>query len=225
MPAIATARAAKLDNRRVLMVGTDMAVGKMTAGLELYRVLAKRGADAPFSPPGGRNLDHGTGIRLMRSGSTMPPAPSSAWSGSRRPRIVIVEGQGSLLHPGSTATLPLMRGSCTNAMILCHRASMTHLDTSDEIEIPPLRDVVALNEMTASANGALIEAKVIGVALNTSRLDESAAMEAIARTQGETACLSPTRCVLARISWRTRLSKRLIAGNRCSGTDERKCGG
>ena len=32
-PNIATAQAAKLNNKRILFVGTDMAVGKMTAGL------------------------------------------------------------------------------------------------------------------------------------------------------------------------------------------------
>ncbi|MGB5497621.1 MAG: DUF1611 domain-containing protein, partial [Maribacter sp.] len=37
--AIARARACKLNNTRVLMVGTDMAVGKMTAGLEVYKWL------------------------------------------------------------------------------------------------------------------------------------------------------------------------------------------
>jgi len=41
-PNIATAKAAKLKNKRILFVGTDMAVGKMTAGLELYSHYLKR---------------------------------------------------------------------------------------------------------------------------------------------------------------------------------------
>ena len=60
-------------------------------------------------------------------------------------------------------------------MILCHRAGMETLDTLDHVRIPPLPEVIALNEMTASANGVLTAAKVRGIALNPARLDEAAA--------------------------------------------------
>ena len=40
---IAKAKAATLKNKRILMVGTDMAAGKMTAGLELYAALKQKG--------------------------------------------------------------------------------------------------------------------------------------------------------------------------------------
>ena len=39
IPEIATGKVAKIKNKRVLFIGTDMAVGKMTAGLELYKDL------------------------------------------------------------------------------------------------------------------------------------------------------------------------------------------
>ncbi len=188
IPPIATARAAGLRNTRVLMVGTDMAVGKMTAGLEIYRVLRDRGADTAFLATGQ------IGVTIMGTGIPLDALRVDHASGAVERMVmeaadhdvVIVEGQGSLLHPGSTATLPLMRGSCCNAMILCHRAGMEYLDTFGYIRIPPLRDVMELNEVTASANNALTRARVVGIALNTRDLCEADARRAIADARDET---------------------------------------
>ena len=52
IPDIATGRAANLENKRVLFVGTDMAVGKMTAGLELYSWLQKEKVNVGFVATG-----------------------------------------------------------------------------------------------------------------------------------------------------------------------------
>ena len=41
IPKIGSAKAADLNNKRVLMIGTDMAAGKMTVGLELYSYLKR----------------------------------------------------------------------------------------------------------------------------------------------------------------------------------------
>ena len=66
--------------------------------------------------------------------------------------LAIIEGQGSVVHPGSTSTLPLIRGSCPTHLVLCHRAGMTHLDTVGEpIAVPPLNDVITLYEDIANA--------------------------------------------------------------------------
>ena len=188
LPPIGTAKAALLGNTRVLMVGTDMAVGKMTAGLELHRSLQARGRNAAFLASGQ------TGITIMGRGIPLDAYRVDHASGAvermvleaAEHDVVVVEGQGSLLHPGSTATLPLMRGSACNAMILCHRAGMETLDTLDHVRIPPLSEVIALNEMTASANGVLTGAKVRGIALNTAKLDEAAARRAIDQAAAET---------------------------------------
>ena len=86
--------------------------------------------------------------------------------------LIIIEGQGSLLHPGSTATLPLMRGSCPTHMILCHRADKITLRYPKSIKIPPLQDFINLNEKLASVGGTYGKPKVVGIALNTVKLSE-----------------------------------------------------
>ncbi len=188
MPPIATAQAAKLNNTRVLMVGTDMAIGKMTAGLEIYKSLQDQGADVEFLATGQIGVSiMGNGIALdaFRVDHACGAVERMVMEAADH-EIVIVEGQGSLLHPGSTATLPLMRGSCCNRMILCHRAGMEYVDTIGKIMIPPLPDVISLCETMASAAGALTEARVVGIALNTRNLDDGAASAEIARLQDQT---------------------------------------
>jgi uncharacterized NAD-dependent epimerase/dehydratase family protein len=98
--------------------------------------------------------------------------------------ILHIEGQGSLLHPGSTATLPLIRGSQPTHLILVHRAGQT--EVMNGVPIPPLTEVVKLYETVASAGGAFPSVRVAGVALNTHHLDELAAKDAIAQTESET---------------------------------------
>ena len=185
-PEIAMARAAELKNKRVLMVGTDMAIGKMTAGLEIYRWLKEQKKSAAFVATGQ--------IGITISGGGIPldafkvdhacGAVESAVMDVAEHEFIIVEGQGSILHPGSSATLSLMRGSCANYLILCHRAGMEHL-RNPHIKLPALKDFIELNEALAGACGSLTAAKTVGIALNTSRLDEADAHAEINRLEEE----------------------------------------
>ena len=110
IPQIGSARAAELKNKRVLMIGTDMAAGKMTVGLELYSYLTEKKINTGFVATGQ------VGITVTGKGIPLDAykldhacgAVETAVLEQKEKDIVIVEGQGSILHPGSTATLPLM---------------------------------------------------------------------------------------------------------------------
>ena len=189
-PDIAEARASELDNKRVLLVGTDMAIGKMTAGLEIYKWIRDHHPDL-------RTDFLATGqIGITVTGKGIPldafkvdhacGAVESMVMDSADADIIFVEGQGSLLHPGSSATLSLMRGSCATHLIMCHRARMTWLRKPGNIRIPPLAQFIKLNEDLAGVCGSLTPAKTIGIALNTSMLEESEARSEISRLEDET---------------------------------------
>ena len=187
-PKIGTAKASNLSNKRVLMIGTDMAAGKMTVGLELYSYLKEKQINAGFVATGQ------VGITVTGKGIPLDAykldhacgAVESAVIEQKDKDIVIVEGQGSILHPGSTATLPLMRGTCPTHMILCHIARNDSLRSLENIKIPDLKKFIKLNEELATVIGTYPETKVIGIALNTTLMTDEAAKEFIKKTEEET---------------------------------------
>lgn len=194
---VASGKAAALNNARLLMIGTDMAVGKMTAGLELWSAAKARGIRAGFVATGQ------IGIVLTGAGVPLDAVRVDYACGAIEREVlacadddlVIVEGQGALCHPASTSTLPLLRGSCPTHLVLCHRAGQTHLRRIHDIAIPPLRPYIELYEDLASTCGTFGRPKTIGVALNTAHLDEPDAREAVERVGAETglACTDPVR--------------------------------
>lgn len=177
---VADGSAAALSNRRVLMVGTDMAVGKMTAGLELQRALVEQGVRCGFLATGQ------IGIILTGGGIPLDAIRVDYASGAvqretlrhREDEVTIIEGQGALGHPGSTSTLPLLRGSMPTHLVLCHRARTDHLDTAASVPIPPLGAYIQLYEDVASVLGVFLRPATLGVALNTALLDVDSARKA-----------------------------------------------
>ena len=99
--------------------------------------------------------------------------------------IVFVEGQGSLANPGSTATLPLMRGTCPTHLVLCHIAGMDMLHHAPHIKRPPLREFIQLNESLCRTCGSFPITKTIGISLNTYHMSEEEAREEIDRLEDE----------------------------------------
>ena len=176
-PRIASGKAAKLKNKRVLFVGTDMAVGKMTSALEMYTDLLSKNQKVGFIATGQ------IGITILGEGIPLDAFKLDYACGAVEQiimkkadkEILLIEGQGSLLHPGSSATLPLMRGSCPTHLILCLRADKKTLRNPKNIKIPDLNKFIELNESLVSVFGIYPNAKVIGICANTSMLREEQA--------------------------------------------------
>jgi len=99
---------------------------------------------------------------------------------------LFIEGQGSLLHPGSTATLPLIRGSQPTDLVLVHRAGQTTVKDIPRVLIPPLTEVINLYETVAAVGNTGCKPKVKAIALNTQGLTETEATKAIATVTSET---------------------------------------
>ena len=188
IPKIGSAKAAELNNKRVLMIGTDMAAGKMTVGLELYSYLRDKKINTGFVATGQ------VGITVTGNGIPLDAykidhacgAVETAVIEQKNKDVIIVEGQGSILHPGSTATLPLMRGTCPTHMILCHIARNTSIRSIEKIKIPDLKKFIDLNESLASVLGTYPKAKVVGVALNTTLMTDEDAKKYIEIVEKQT---------------------------------------
>ncbi len=196
--AIASAASAKLSCRRVLTVGTDMSVGKMSTCLELNRYCLQQGLNSKFLATGQAGLmiaGEGVALDAVRVDFAAGAVEQMVLKLGADCDILHVEGQGSLLHPGSTATLPLLRGAQPTHLILAHRAGQTCIRNHPHVAIPSFAKVVELYEMVAAAAGAFVGAKVCAIALNTHHLNEADALLAIAEVQAETGllCTDPVR--------------------------------
>ena len=196
---VGSGKARLLNCQRILTVGTDMSVGKMSASLEIHRAALRRGIRAKFLATGQAGIMiSGEGIPLdaIRVDFAAGAVEQLVINSCDNQDLLIVEGQGSLLHPGSTATLPLIRGTQPTDLILVHRAGQTHIRNHPHVAIPPLPEVIKLYETVASAYGAFADVKVKAIALNTGHLDNTASLQAIEQVKQETGlpCTDAIRC-------------------------------
>jgi uncharacterized NAD-dependent epimerase/dehydratase family protein len=175
-----------VEQKVALTVGTDSAIGKMTATLEIERAAGEARISTEFVPTGQ------TGVIIAGWGVCVDAVISDFVAGASEqlvleaakasPDLVLVEGQGSLGHPAySGVTLGLMHGSCPDCLILCSA------DPAEEVfrgvPRPSPARVARLYEEVA----ALIKpAPVVAVSLNTRGMEESEARSLIAAVADET---------------------------------------
>jgi len=103
---------------------------------------------------------------------------------------VVVEGQGSLTHPGfSGVTLGLLHGSAPDVMVLCHEAMRHSVKGYDDRQpLRTLREYVGIYEDAAAWRRppGYPPARVVAVALNTASVSEKLAYAAIQNAAAET---------------------------------------
>jgi len=171
--------------RRVLTVGSDANLGKMSVSLELTAEARRRGWDAEFLATGQ------TGMIIAGSGICVDRVISDFVNGAiedevlkrKQREILFIEGQGSIAHPAySGVALGLLHGCAPDAIILCHcpTRKTTH---SVETPIAPLPLLVELHEKLARL---LCPSKVVGIGLNTFGMSDDAAHAAVEQAERET---------------------------------------
>jgi uncharacterized NAD-dependent epimerase/dehydratase family protein len=186
---IGTGKARSLACQRILTVGTDMSVGKMSTSLELDKAAQRRGLRSKFLGTGqGGIMIAGEGLCLdaVRVDFAAGAVEQLLLNAGKDYDFLWVEGQGSLVHPGSTATLPLLRGSQPTGLVLVHRYGQTHIRQLPDMMIPPLTEAIALHESVASMSGTFGSPKVRAISLNTAHLDTIEAKTAIEEVSQET---------------------------------------
>lgn len=187
---------AKRPGKRLLAVGTDCSIGKMFTALALEAEMRARGMKADFRATGQ------TGILISGDGVSIDAVVSDFVSGAvewlspanEPDHWDVVEGQASLLHPSyAGVTLGLVHGSQPDAMVMCHEPSRPHMRGLPGRPLPDLAACIAVHEQAARVTNPA--ARVIGISLNTSALDEAAALELIERTAREYGmpCADPLR--------------------------------
>ncbi len=187
---VASGLAKEVEPLVILTVGTDCNVGKMTGQLRLTRELNERGLRTRFVATGQTGImieGWGIAVDAVVADFIAGAAERLVLQGSENADIVMVEGQGSINHPGySGVTLGLLHGACPDAMILCHQASRRYIGDYRQaswLRIPPLTEYIRLYETIGKA---VHPTRVIGICLNTYDLDEDAARRACEQAAAET---------------------------------------
>ncbi len=177
---VATGRTRDVAATIVLTVGTDCNIGKMTAQLQLKDALRTRGNRVAFAATGQTGiLIEGWGISVdaVVADFIAGAAERLTLQAAQNADIVLVEGQGSIIHPSySGVTYGLMHGALPHATVLCAQPSRRTINRNDWVRIPPLDAMVRMHE---AAFAPLRPAPTIAVALNTFDLTDADARAAI----------------------------------------------
>ncbi|QDT36077.1 DUF1611 domain-containing protein [Stratiformator vulcanicus] len=160
---------------RIHTVGHDCSVGKMVASAEIDLALRRRGVDSKFLATGQ------TGIMISGAGIPIDCVVSDFVNGAAERLVLehdehdvlVIEGQGSAVHPAySGVTVGLLHGAAPDGLILCYEAGRQRMKGLEHIKIPPLEKFVSLYETLATFRNPC---RVIGIAMNSRRLDSDAA--------------------------------------------------
>jgi len=186
---VARGRVREIDDRAtvILTVGTDCNIGKMTTQLQLRDAMRRRGMRVAFAATGQTGiLVEGWGISVdaVIVDFIAGAAERLTLQAARDADIVLVEGQGSIIHPSySGVTYGLLHGSLPHAMVMCAQPSRTAINNHPWVKIPPLAEFIDMQERAAAP---LRAAPVIAVALNTYDLSDADARAAVDRIARET---------------------------------------
>ena len=184
----------KRTGKRVLMVGTDCAIGKKYTALALDKAMRDIGINSTFRATGQ------TGIMLAGEGIPIDAvvadfiagAAEAISPGNDENHWDVIEGQGSLFHPGySGVSLGLLHGSQPDAFVLCHDATRTHVSGWEHYALPSITDAIDQHVLLGSRTNPNIHCA--GISINTSKLtaaDRKAFLAGI-RTETGLPCVDP----------------------------------
>ena len=171
----------------LLTVGSDCAVGKLTASLEIARAANERGRRAKVAATGQTGIMiTGRGICIDRVIADFAPGAAEmvVVEAAKNSDLVVVEGQGGINHPAyAPVTLALLFGSAPDALLLVGDPTRPSLEGGFATPRLPWRRLVELYESLASA---VKPASVVGIALNTFRMTPQEAENELQRVRAET---------------------------------------
>ncbi len=181
--------------KRILMVGTDCAVGKKYSALALHRELDRRGIKATFRATGQ------TGIIIAGEGLPIDSVVADFISGAAEilspdnddDHWDVIEGQGSLLNPSyAGVSLGLLHGSQPDAIVLCHDVERVETEgVTGDYPIPELDEVI--DDALRMARRTNAKCFCAGVSVNTSSLSDFERDNYLSKLQSELGlpCVDP----------------------------------
>ena len=161
----------KRSGMRILTVGTDCAIGKKYTALALDAALREAGMNSTYRATGQ------TGIIIAGEGMPIDAVVADFVSGAAEvlspanepDHWDVIEGQGSLFHPGYAAvSMGLLHGSQPDGFVVCHDAVRKSVDGWEHFRLPKLEETIDLHERVARRTNPLT--RCVGISVNTSAL-------------------------------------------------------
>jgi uncharacterized NAD-dependent epimerase/dehydratase family protein len=150
---------------RIALIGTDSAVGKRTLAVLLVNELRRRGrsADMIFTGQTGwmQGWPHGIVLDAMINdfvSGGIEGAIIESWK-DLHPEFMIIEGQGSLVHPFFPGGFEILTAGQVHGFILMDAPKRPHLDGFPGYPMPDPRRVVTIAEL-------LTEKTLQGIGIN-----------------------------------------------------------
>jgi uncharacterized NAD-dependent epimerase/dehydratase family protein len=164
-----TGEIANVDATRIAVLGTDSAIGKRTTAVMLVQELRRRGrrADMIFTGQTGwmQGWPHGTVIDALINdfvSGGIEGAILESWN-DEKPEFMVIEGQGSLVHPFFPGGFEILAAGQVHGFILQDAPGRPHLDGFPGYAMPDPGRVVKIAQL-------LSQRPLIGIGLNHERL-------------------------------------------------------
>ncbi len=163
----------KRSGKRLLMVGTDCAVGKKYSALAIEQAMNNKGLKSTFRATGQ------TGIMIAGIGVPIDSVVADFISGAAElvspnndeQHWDVIEGQGSLFHPGfAGVSLGLLHGSQPDAIVVCHEANRQQIGGWPGYSLPSVSQCIERNLLEGRLTNPAIQC--VGVCVNTSMLSD-----------------------------------------------------
>ncbi len=159
----------KVPSLRIALIGTDSAIGKRTMAVLLVNEMQRRGrtADMIYTGQTGwlQGWPHGIVLDAMINdfvSGGIEGAIVDSWR-DLKPEFMIIEGQGSLVHPFFPGGFEILTAGQVHGFILVDAPKRPHLDGFPGYPMPDPRRVVSIAEL-------LTEKKLLGVGINHEKM-------------------------------------------------------
>tara|TARA_B100000686_G_C16800412_1_gene985549 strand:+ start:170 stop:1198 length:1029 start_codon:yes stop_codon:yes gene_type:complete len=190
------------SGKRLLMAGTDCVVGKKFSALAIAKEMTERGMKADFRATGQ------TGIMISGGGMPIDAVVSDFVSGAAEllspanddDHWDVIEGQGSLFHPGySAVTLGLLHGSQPDAFVVCNEVGRETIDAYPDFPVPSIEELIKMTVAIGRVTNP--DVRCVGVSLITSSLSEAERHSVLSSTADEIGlpCVDPVATGVAPI--------------------------
>jgi uncharacterized NAD-dependent epimerase/dehydratase family protein len=154
-----------VPSTRVALIGTDSAIGKRTLAVLVNNFLKKRGrtSDMIFTGQTGwlQGWPHGTVVDAMINdfvAGGIEGALLDSWKDDH-PEFMIIEGQGSLVHPFFPGGFEILAAGNVHGFLLVDAPRRPHLDGFPEYPMPDPERVVQIARL-------LTEKPLLGIGIN-----------------------------------------------------------